>query len=128
MVNLMNLSRRAVYTRLVELIGKVWLSEDEIDKAQSTFDKIQNINTEVLLEISKIEGVTPQVYQNIQEICSRQYDNPFLNQRLVQTKNFLMEKRLKQRKEYIRRLQVEFELFTQEATKANIQFLVFHPV
>ena len=127
MVKLITRSQRAVYTQLIQLIGKLLPSEADIHKAQSIFSKIQRINVNALLEISIIEGVTPQIYQNIQEICeicAERSGTTSLNHRLIQTQNFFKEKRLEEKKERIEQLMVEFELFAQKALQAGVQFLV----
>lgn len=120
----MPLSKRAVYPQLVELIGKPWPSEAEIHKAQSIFNKLQRIDAAALLEASIIEGVTPQVYQNIQELCLRGSSLTTLSQLLNPTLKFLKGNRLKEKKERIERLTAEFELFAQKATQAGVRFLV----
>ena len=89
--------QRTVYTQLVEIIGKLSPSEADIHMAQSIFNKFQRINAAALLEASIIEGVTPQVYRNIQKIVSLGFASTSLNQRLSHTQNFLKSSRLDQR-------------------------------
>ena len=124
MVKFMIHSQKSVYTQLVGLIGKLSPSESDIHRALSIFNKLQHINAAALLEVSAIEGVTPQVYQNIQDIYTRHLSPTSLNHPLIQTQNYLKENILKETEAHIERLMVGFELFVQRATQAGVRFLV----
>jgi len=81
--------------------------------------EVPNINAATLLNFTKIQRVTPQIYHNLQILKTQGGDPPFLESVLSQIQPIL-----EQKKEYICHLLADLEAFAEEADKTGTRFMV----
>lgn len=110
--------REASIYNLVRLLGKLWTSEKHMQQAELLLHEFPNIDATTLLNLTKIQRVTPQVYHNLQTLKAQGFIAPFLEPFLSQIQTVLEEK-----KEYICLLLTDLEAFAEAAGRTGTQFM-----
>ena len=111
--------KKIVYSKLVSSLGKLSLSEKDIRQVEFFLHTTQNIDTSTLLAFIKNQGVTPQVYHNLQSLKKQGLKMSCLNSSLA-----FMKQYVETRQSYQEKLFADLELFAEAAEAAGSSFMV----
>ena len=111
--------RKTSIHNLVRCLGKLEASEKDMQRVKSFFHQTPNIDVTTLLNLTRIQRVTPQVYHNLQTLKTQGFNAPFLNPFLSQIQPIL-----EQRERYIHLLLADLEAFAEEASRVGTRFMI----
>ena len=111
--------RKKSLVNLVGLLGKLCLTRKDMQQAEFILHKLPNIDVPNLLNLTKVQRVTPQVYHNLQTLKSQGFNPVFLESFLS-----TIQPVLERKKKYISQLFADLEVFAEKAESTGSRFIV----
>lgn len=115
----MLLGSETLQGRLVRCLGKLFLSEKDIQQVENLLQGVKRFDAMDLLNLARTHGVTPQIYHNLQILKTHGFEISFFNAFLVQAQSGL-----EKMKEYQKKLFADLELFAETAEGIADSFMV----
>lgn len=112
------MNKRTVYNKFVRFLGKLQILERDIWQVQPLLDQAQYLNEVTLLNFTKTQGVTPQVYHNLQKLKASGFEMSCLNPFLEEAQQYVEMMR-----SYREKLFADLALFAEVAGEAQIRFM-----
>ena len=112
-------SRKSSVYEFVELLGKLWISEKDVCRVKCLVRDVKDIDTPVFFNLTRVQKVTPQVYNNLRILEAEGFRTPFFDRFLNQIHPLLEE-----RKQFVDGLFADLEAFSEKADTAGARFLV----